>query len=124
MTKHYNKKSELDKRRNLRKEQTYCEKLMWMFLRNRQMIGYKFSRQYSVDQYVIDFYCPKLKLAVEIDGSVHNSNEQKEYDIERQNYIETFGISFVRITNNELLGNPNKAFGKIEDAVKLLTHKD
>lgn len=87
MTKHYNKKSELDKRRNLRKEQTYCEKLVWMFLRNRQMIGYKFRRQYSVDQYVIDFYCPKLKLAVEIDGSVHNSNEQKEYNIERQNYI-------------------------------------
>lgn len=48
------------------------------------MIGYKFKRQYSVDQYVIDFYCPKLKLAVEIDGSGHNSSEQKKYDADRR----------------------------------------
>lgn len=123
MTKHYNKKSELDKRRNLRKEETYCEKLVWVYLRKKQY-GYRFLRQYSVDAFVVDVYYPKLKLAVEIDGSVHDSNEQKEYNIERQNYIQKFGISFVRITNEELLGNPNKAFGKIEDAVKLSTHKN
>lgn len=86
MTKHYNKKSELDKRRNLRKEETYCEKLVWVYLRKKQY-GYRFLRQYSVDAFVVDVYYPKLKLAVEIDGSVHDSNEQKEYNIERQNYI-------------------------------------
>jgi very-short-patch-repair endonuclease len=123
MTKRYNRKSEIDKRRNLRREQTYCEKLVWMFLRNRQMLGCKFRRQYSIDQYVVDFYHPKLKLAIEIDGGVHDLPEQKEYDAERQEDIEKFGITFVRITNEKLLGNPNRAFAKIEDAIKILERK-
>src|SRR3989337_4415742 len=89
-----------------------------MFLRGRQMLGYKFRRQYSVDKYVIDFYCPKLKLAVEIDGEVHNVPEQKEHDEKRQEKLEKFGITFVRITNEELLGNPNKAFATIEEIIK------
>ena len=80
MTKHYNKKTEKEKRRTLRKEQTYTEKIFWMQLRNRQILGYKFRRQYSIDHFVIDFYCPELKLAVELDGDVHNIPEQKEYD--------------------------------------------
>ncbi len=78
----------------------------------------RFLRQYSVDNYVIDFYCPKLKLAVEIDGDVHKEKIQKEYDLERQSYLESFGITFVRIENEELLGNPNMAFEKIEREIK------
>jgi very-short-patch-repair endonuclease len=87
------------------------------------MLGYKFRRQYSVDKYVVDFYSPKLKLAIEIDGDVHDLPEQKEYDAERQEDIEKFGITFVRITNEKLVGNPNKAFAKIEDAIKILEQK-
>ena len=98
---------------------TYCEKIVWMYLRKKQF-GYRFLRQYSVDKYVVDFYCPKLKLAVEIDGDVHDDPDQKKYDAERQIDIEKFGITFARIKNEELLGNPNKAFAKIEDAIKLL----
>ena len=117
MTKHYNKKTELEKRKLLRKRQTYTEKIFWLQLRNRQILGYKFRRQYSVDHFVIDFYCPELKLAVELDGDVHNLPEQKEYDIARQKYLEKFGIKFIRITNEEFLGNPNKAFSKIEKKI-------
>ena len=84
------------------------------------MLGYKFKRQYSVDHFVIDFYCPELKLAVEVDGESHNNPEQREYDIKRQKYLERFHIKFVRIKDEELLGNPNKAFMKIEDEIKLL----
>lgn len=87
-------------------------------MRKRQALGYKFRRQYSVDHFVIDFYCPELKLAVELDGAVHEIPEQKEYDIARQKYIEAFGIKFIRIKNEELLSNPNKAFQKIENAIK------
>ena len=122
MTKHYNKKSEQEKRRILRTNMTFCERLVWVFLRKKQY-GYRFLRQYSVDHYVIDFYCPKLKLAVEIDGDVHEQEDQKKYDEVRQKYLEEFGIKFVRITNEELLGNPNKAFAKIEDAIKILERK-
>lgn len=85
------------------------------------MLGYKFRRQYSVDWYVIDFYCPELKLAIEIDGSVHDDEKQKVYDKERQKYIERFGIVFLRIRNEEILENANKALGRIEEKIKDLT---
>ena len=120
MTKHYNKKELKETRRHLRKNQTYTEKIVWMYLRNRQMEGYKFRRQYSVDKFVIDFYCPKLKLAIEIDGSIHNEPDQKEYDVKRQEYLETFGIKFLRLTNEEINGNPNAAFEKIEKTIEEL----
>jgi len=87
------------------------------------MLGHKFKRQYSVDHYVIDFYCPELKLAVEIDGASHNEPTRRENDISRQEYLESFDIKFVRIKDEELFGNPNKAFNKIEDAIKLIRKK-
>jgi very-short-patch-repair endonuclease len=120
MTKHYNRKSQKSKRRKLRKEQTYYEKIVWIYLRNREMLGYKFRRQYSIDNHIIDFYCPKLKLAVEIDGDIHDKPEQIKYDIKRQKYLEEFGIEFVRIKNEELDSNPNKTFKKIEDIILFL----
>ncbi len=120
MTKHYNKPKEKEKRRKLRRNQTYVEKIVWIYLRDRRLLGYKFRRQYSVDYYVIDFYCSELKLPVEIDGESHDVPEQKEYDIKRQKYLETFGIKFVRIKNDELLGNPNKAFERIENEIKVI----
>ena len=78
----------------------------------------RFLRQYSVDHYVIDFYSPELKLAVELDGAVHEQPEQKQKDVIRQRYLENFKITFVHITNEEFMGNSNKAFKKIEDAIK------
>jgi very-short-patch-repair endonuclease len=119
MTKHYNRTSEKEKRRLLRQEQTASEKLVWYYLRNRRLKKCKFRRQYSIDQFVIDFYYPEFKLAIEIDGGIHS--QQKEYDVERQKFLEIFGIKFVRITNNELLGNPYIAFEKIEQAIENLT---
>jgi len=98
---------------------TYCEKIVWLNLRKRQL-GYRFLRQYSVDHFVVDFYCPELKLAIEVDGASHNDPEQNKYDIRRQKYLEEFNIKFVRIKDEEFLGNPNKAFMKIEDTIKLL----
>lgn len=121
MTKHYNKKSEQEKRRTLRKGMTFCEKIMWIHLRRKQL-GVRFLRQYSVDHYVIDFYCPELKLAIELDGSVHDTPDQKEYDADRQEYLERFGITFCRITNDELMSNANMAFKKIEAIIKLINN--
>jgi very-short-patch-repair endonuclease len=123
MTKHYNKSSEKEKRRKLRQNQTNAEELVWRYLRDRQMLGYKFRRQYSVNHFVIDFYCPELKLAVEIDGASHNNPEQQKKDISRQKYVEAFNIKIVRIKDKELLENPNKAFNKLEAAIKLLDKK-
>ncbi|MFZ2322098.1 MAG: endonuclease domain-containing protein [Ignavibacteriaceae bacterium] len=123
MTKHYNKSSEKEKRRTLRKDQTFCEKILWHYLRDRLLLNCKFRRQYSIDQFVIDFYSPELKLAIELDGNVHDDNDQKIYDVKRQEFIEAFGITFLRLTNTELLENANLAFAKIEEAIKQLKQK-
>jgi very-short-patch-repair endonuclease len=117
MTKHYNKKEIQNRRRYLRNNMTCSEKLVWMFLRKQQM-NERFLRQYSVDNYIIDFYCPKLKLAIEIDGDVHDLKRQKRQDKTRQEYLEKLGIKFVRIKNEDLLNNPNKAFERIENKIK------
>jgi len=88
MTQNFNKVSEKEKRRRLRRDQTFCEKIVWTYLRDRKTLGCKFRRQYSVDHYIIDFYCPELKLAIELDGSIHDEPDQKEYDAYRQEYLE------------------------------------
>jgi very-short-patch-repair endonuclease len=120
MTLHYNRQSEKEKRRQLRRDQTPAEAVVWRYLRNRQMMKFKFRRQYSVDKFVLDFYSPELRLAIEIDGDVHDLTEQKEYDIARQNYIGKFGIKFLRIKNEEFYENANKAFEKIENEIILI----
>jgi very-short-patch-repair endonuclease len=76
-----------------------------MNLSRKQMNGFKFRRQYSVNQYVIDFYCPVLKLAVEIDGDSHYRFSSLEYDDKRQKFIESFGIKFLRFTNDDVYNN-------------------
>jgi len=119
MTQHFNKKEMQPRRRELRKEVTFCEKIMWLHLRKKQL-KVRFLRQYSVDSYVIDFYSPEIRLAIELDGNVHDSPEQKKYDKTRQSYLEEFGISFIRITNDELMGNPNKAFDRIVEKIREL----
>jgi very-short-patch-repair endonuclease len=118
MTKLFNRISEKEKRRKLRQSATNSEKLVWRFLRNRQLVGLKFRRQYSVGKYVLDFYCSEIKFAIELDGGSHLSLQQKEKDEIRQRKLEKLGIRFVRIKDNELFGNPNKAFEKIEKAIR------
>lgn len=123
MTRIYNKIELKNTRRKLRKEQTYAEKIAWMVLRNRSSFGYKFRRQFSVDRYVIDFYSPELKLAIELDGSVHNEPDQKLYDIERQKFLEGLGITFLRFTNEEFVDNGDYTENKIKETIKKLSIK-
>ena len=119
MTKHFNKKVEKLKRRYLRNKATSAEKLVWIYLRKRQVNGFRFLRQYSVDQYVLDFYCPELKLAIEIDGDSHFIDDNAiEYDKRRKNHINQFGIVFLRFRNVEIYQNLDKVFEKIEEKVK------
>lgn len=90
------------RRRSLRQKSTETEIILWNKLR-RKSLGYKFKRQFSVDNYVIDFYCPDKKLAIELDGDIHKS--RKEYDTYRTKYINAFGIKEIRFTNDEVLMN-------------------
>ncbi|MEW6374862.1 MAG: endonuclease domain-containing protein [Thermodesulfobacteriota bacterium] len=91
------------RRRELRHNQTDAEKALWAQLRNKQFYGMKFFRQYSIGPYILDFYCPNMKLAVELDGGQHNQCESKAYDETRSEYLKAKGIEVMRFWDNEVL---------------------
>lgn len=93
------------RRRNLRRDKTYAEKILWQKLRNRQLCGMKFFRQYSVGPYILDFHCPKSNLAIELDGGQHADDDKREYDKYRSEYLKTHSIDVVRFWNNEVIQN-------------------
>src|SRR3989338_9165964 len=105
MTKFFNRKTATLRRKLLRRYLPESEKILWSFLQNKKFKGYKFRRQYGVGHYVIDFYCPVAKLAIEIDGSSHTTHDAKLFDKIRQELIEEFGIHFLRFTNQEIKNN-------------------
>jgi very-short-patch-repair endonuclease len=111
----FNSKSYTARRKALRRSLSKAEAVIWLHLSRKQMNGFKFRRQYSVNQYVIDFYCPELKLAIEIDGDSHYGYLSEKYDNERQKYIESFGIHFMRFTNDDVCNNINGVLQMIYD---------
>ena len=121
MTQIFNKLSEKEKRRRLRKKTSGSEKIVWTYLRRKQILGERFLRQFSIDFYVLDFYCPRLQLAIEIDGASHFINQEAiDYDKERQTYIENLGIEFLRFRNEEVNQSNDFAISVITDKVKEL----
>ncbi len=105
MGKVFNKRLLKDKRKFLRKNQTETEKLLWKHLRKRQLKGYRFTRQFSVNSYILDFYCPKNIVAIELDGGQHNEESNKEYDAKRATLLEIQNIKIIRFWNNEVMEN-------------------
>ena len=85
----YNHKTLKERRRDLRKNQTPAEKLLWKFISKDQISGLRFLRQYSVGPYILDFYCPKIRLGIEIDGSVHKEKEARIYDKDREKFLKS-----------------------------------
>ncbi|OGW51445.1 MAG: hypothetical protein A2Y81_07475 [Nitrospirae bacterium RBG_13_43_8] len=120
MTRVYNRESEKLKRKMLRENLSQAEVLLWSKLKGKGLNNYKFRRQYSVGKFVIDFYCPKSKLAIEVDGDSHFVEGAKERDRERQTIIETFGITFLRFTNREIYENIDGVLDKIVEHIKIL----
>lgn len=87
----------------LRKSTTQAEKVLWQQLRNRKVIGLKFRRQHPVDIFILDFYCHERKLAVEVDGGIHNNEDQREWDENRTFELNEFGIKILRFTNDDVI---------------------
>ncbi len=114
MTKVFNKTSEKLKRRNLRQEMPKAEMMLWLKLRGRGLNGFKFRRQYSIGKFIVDFYCPQLKLAIEVDGDSHFTENAVKNDIERQKIIEAFGITFLRFTNLDIYENLENVLDSID----------
>ena len=101
----FNKKEFKKRRQVLLKNMTNVEIFLWSKLKGKQLNGLKFRRQCGINNYVVDFYCPELKLAIEIDGDVHGYDSQIVYDKQRQKGIESLGIKVLRYTNNEVVHN-------------------
>src|SRR5947207_2587161 len=91
------------RRRELRRKQTEAEMRLWHFLRGRRLGGYKFFRQYGVGPYILDFYCPTKRLAVEADGSQHGLPEGEAHDRNRTEALLILNIKVIRFWNNDIL---------------------
>jgi len=102
------------RRKQLRNNATVVEKLLWSKLRNSQL-GVKFTRQYSVENYVVDFYCPKKKLAIELDGESHA--KKKEYDAYRTRTLEAYGVKEIRFWNGEVKNEAEEVVRKISQSL-------
>ena len=118
----YNKTELKERRRLLRKNQTPAENKLWDHLRNKQFLNLKFFRQYSIDYYIADFYCPKIKLVIELDGSQHLTEYNKDYDEVRTEIFESLGISVIRYRNSDIMENIDGVWDEIERFVE--THSD
>lgn len=99
----------------LRKRTTRTEKLLWDKLKNQQVLGYKFRRQHPIMIFIVDFYCHKAKLIIEVDGPIHNLKENKEYDEGRNFELEEQGLKVMRFTNFEVENSINKVISKIKN---------
>lgn len=91
--------------RRLRKDMTETEKKLWWRLRREQVSGLNFRRQHPMGPYVLDFYCPSIQLAVELDGGQHNFSAAQRKDEHRTNWLNAKGITVLRFWNNDMMGN-------------------
>jgi len=94
------------------------EVILWSRLKNKQIGGHKFRRQYSVRSFILDFYCPEKKLAIEVDGGGHFTEEGMAYDRVRSSEIEQLGIRFLRFTNADIRENLYGVLTVIDETLK------
>lgn len=88
-----------ERRRELRSNLTPAEAAMWKLLQNSKLDGYKFRRQHSIENYIVDFYCPSAKLVIELDGEVHNNLIANQNDYERDEQLKYLGYKVLRFEN-------------------------
>lgn len=117
MTIIYNISSLRDRRRELRRDQTPQEKILWHYIRKDQL-GARFRRQFGIGGYILDFYCPKNRLAIEVDGEVHNALEAKEYDRIRDKFTGGANIRVLRFTNSQIQNSLELVLQTIKQALK------
>jgi very-short-patch-repair endonuclease len=91
--------------RQLRKQETWAEKLVWSWLRDRSFSGYKFRRQHPIGEYYLDFFCQEAALNIELDGGQHGFPNQQHHDEEREKFLQSRGIKSLRFWNSHLRRN-------------------
>jgi len=102
--------------KKLRNNMTMGEISLWRELKNKKL-GVRFSRQIPIDNYIVDFYCKELQLALEVDGSVHFIEGQQEKDTIRQNRLEYLGVRFIRFSDSDVKDNLNEVLEEIKKMI-------
>jgi len=107
--------------KEMRNNSTLSEVLLWKCIQKKKVKGYIFLRQKPLLNYIVDFYCPELNLAIEVDGSIHEYAELE--DQKRQNELEQYGVHFIRFLDNHIRKNPDGAVLVIEKWITENTQK-
>jgi very-short-patch-repair endonuclease len=102
------------KAKELRKSMTVAEEILWKHLRNNKLNGLKFRRQHPLDIFIADFYCHNKRLIIELDGGIHDTPEQKEYDEGRTFELEEKGFKILRFKNEEVINNIENVLFRIK----------
>jgi type I site-specific restriction-modification system R (restriction) subunit/very-short-patch-repair endonuclease len=103
----------IDEAKALRKNQTPAEDIFWELVRNKKFFGLKFRRQHQIGPYIVDFYCDENKLVIELDGEIHNTDEQREHDSIRDKYLSSMGYKVLRFKNEDIINDTETALKAI-----------
>ena len=120
----FNDKKMQPYRRKLRKKMTPAEVSLWEMIRRKQLGGLRFLRQFSVENYILDFYCPKYKLAIELDGEPHNSDFQQNTDEIRTKRLNELGITVLRFENFEVFDYPMRTLNEICEYIEKIKNNN
>ncbi len=105
--------------RDLRNNSTLSEVLLWQMIKNKRVYGLDFDRQKIIGNYIVDFYCPKLNLVIEIDGSSHDN--KYTYDAKRDKYLKGLGLVVLHIEDRDVKLNMSKVLDMIDAFIKTTT---
>ena len=119
-TRIYNRKIQMNRRKELRKSTTIAEQKLWNSLRKRNVNNIKFHRQYGIGAYIADFYAPSLRLCIEVDGKQHSTKTGKEYDAERDNYMESLNIKILRFKNELVIEDIENVVNEVKRIIELI----
>jgi very-short-patch-repair endonuclease len=111
-------RNNVERCKNLRKDQTDAEKKLWAIMRNRQLAGVKFRRQFSIGKYILDFYCPEYRLGIEADGGQHYEDKGKKQDEIRTRELLELGVEILRFSDREILNNIEGVCEKIHEILR------
>ena len=100
--------------RELRKNGTLAEVFLWREIRGKTL-GYEFHRQTPIDEYIVDFYCHELQLAIEVDGDSHELPDVYEEDLKRQTRLESLGVSFLRFADEDV----KRHLGEVVESIRI-----
>ena len=110
-------------RQCLRNNATAPEATLWRALKGKQIDGLKFRRQFGLGPYVLDFYCPEIRLCIELDGDVHKSYEKSQYDEMRARFIENNNIKMLRFENDVVYKNMQGIIEEIKEQKNIWEEK-